>query len=112
MGYRKLGRRRGHRQAMLKNALISLFRHERIRTTEAKAKELKRLADEMITLAKRGDLHARRQAAVMVPDKEVLKKLFDTLGPRYTDRSGGYTHIYKLGPRQGDAASMAILELA
>ena len=112
MGNRKLGRLGGHRQAMLKNALVSLFRVERIQTTEARAKELRRLADEMITLAKRGDLNARRQAAVMVPDKEVLRKLFDTLGPRYKDRNGGYTHIYKLGPRQGDAAPMAILELA
>ncbi|HKM39244.1 MAG TPA: 50S ribosomal protein L17 [bacterium] len=112
MGYRKLGRLRGHRQAMLKNALVSLFRSERIQTTEARAKELRRLADEMITLAKRGDLHARRQAAIMIPDKEVLQKLFDTLGPRYHDRDGGYTQIYKLGPRQGDAAPMAILKLA
>ena len=112
MGYRKLGRLRGHRQAMLRNALVSFFRYERIQTTEAKAKELGRLADELITLAKRGDLHARRQSAVLVPDKEVLKKLFDTVGPRYNDRSGGYTRIYKLGPRQGDAAPMAILELA
>ena len=112
MGYRKLGRLRGHRQAMLRNALVSFFRYERIQTTDAKAKELGRLADELITLAKRGDLHARRQAAVLVPDKEVLKKLFDTVGPRYNDRSGGYTRIYKLGPRQGDAAPMAILELA
>ena len=112
MGYRKLGRLRGHRPAMLRNAQVSFFSYERIQTTEAEAKQLGRLADELITLAKRGDLHARRQAAVLVPDKEVLKKLFDTVGPRYNDRSGGYTRIYKLGPRQGDAAPMAILELA
>lgn len=112
MGYRKLGRLKGHRQAMLKNALVSFFRYERIETTEAKAKELRRLAEGLITLAKRGDLHARRQAAVLVPDQEVLKKLFDQVGPRYADRTGGYTRIYKLGPRQGDAAPMAILELA
>lgn len=73
MGYRKLGRLKGHRQAMLRNALVSFFRYERIQTTEAKAKELRRQAEELITLAKRGDLHARRQAAVLLPDKEVLK---------------------------------------
>ncbi|MDK2924556.1 MAG: large subunit ribosomal protein [Bacillota bacterium] len=112
MGYRKLGRLSGHRQAMLRNALISFFRYERIQTTEAKAKELRRLAEGLVTLAKRGDLHARRQAARLLPDKEVLKKLFDTVGPRYKERAGGYTRIYKLGPRQGDAAPMAILELA
>lgn len=112
MGYRKLGRLKGHRQAMLRNALVSFLRYERIETTEAKAKELRRLAEGLITLAKRGDLHARRQAAVLVPDQEVLKKLFDQVGPRYADRAGGYTRIYKLGPRQGDAAPMAILELA
>ena len=112
MGYRKLGRLKGHRQALLKNALVSFFQYERIETTEAKAKELKRLADKLITLAKRGDLHARRQAAVLVPDGQVLSSLFEKIGPRYADRAGGYTRIYKLGPRQGDAAPMAILELA
>jgi len=111
MGYRKLGRLSSHREAMLRNLLVSFFRYEKMQTTESKAKELKRLAENLITLAKRGDLHARRQAAVMVQDAEVLKKLFDTVGPRFAERSGGYTRIYKLGPRQGDAAPMAILEL-
>lgn len=89
----------------------SLFRHERVRTTEAKAKELRPFAERLITLARRGDLHARRRAARQIRDKEALKKLFDTLGPRYAERPGGYTRILKLGRRKGDGAEMAIVQL-
>ncbi len=90
---------------------MSLFRHERITTTTAKAKELRPYAERLISLAKRGDLHARRQAARRVADREVLGKLFDEIGPRYEGRPGGYTRILKLGNRKGDAADMALIEL-
>jgi large subunit ribosomal protein L17 len=96
---------------MLDNMVISLFKHERIKTTEPKSKELRRTAEKLITLAKRGDLHARRLAAKRVRDKEILQKLFDDIGPRYTDRNGGYTRIIKLGTRFGDGAPMATIEL-
>jgi large subunit ribosomal protein L17 len=96
---------------MLSNMATSLFRHERIRTTEAKAKELRPFAERLITLARRGDVHARRQAARSIRDKEALKRLFDTLGPRYAERAGGYTRMLKLGRRQGDGADMAIVQL-
>jgi large subunit ribosomal protein L17 len=96
---------------MLSNMATSLFRHERIRTTEAKAKELRPYAERLITLARRGDLHARRQAARRIHDKEALKKLFETLGPRYSERPGGYTRILKLGRRRGDGAEMAVVQL-
>lgn len=96
---------------MLSNMATSLFRHERIRTTEAKAKELRPYAERLITLARRGDVHARRQAARRIRDKEALKKLFDTIGPRYAARPGGYTRILKLGRRKGDGAEMAIVQL-
>jgi large subunit ribosomal protein L17 len=89
----------------------SLFWHERIQTTSAKAKELRPFAERLITLARRGDLHARRQAARSISDKEALKKLFDTLGPRYADRDGGYMRILKLGRRQGDGAEIALVQL-
>ena len=89
----------------------SLFRHERISTTTAKAKELRPYAERLITLAKRGDLHARRLAGRRIADREVLGKLFDDLGPRYTERPGGYTRILKLGTRKGDGADMALIEL-
>lgn len=89
----------------------SLFRHEEIKTTTAKAKELRPYAERLITLARRGDLHARRQAARTVHDKEVLKKLFEILGPRYADRDGGYTRILKLGQRKGDGAQVALVKL-
>lgn len=112
MSYRKLGRDASARKALFRSMLTSFFKYERIETTEAKAKELSSLADEMITLAKRGDLHARRQAAAKLQgDKEVLRKLFDTIAPKYNERQGGYTRILKLGPRRGDAAPMAIIEL-
>ncbi len=96
---------------MLSNMATSLFRHERVRTTTAKAKELRPFAERLITLARRGDLHARRQAARTVHDKEVLKKLFDTLGPRFADRDGGYMRILKLGQRKGDGAQVALVQL-
>ncbi len=89
----------------------SLFRHERIETTTAKAKELRPFAERLITLARRGDLHARRQAARHVADREVLGKLFSEIGPRFEDRPGGYTRVLKLGHRKGDAAEMALIEL-
>ncbi|MCL6581281.1 MAG: 50S ribosomal protein L17 [Firmicutes bacterium] len=111
MGYRKLGVNTGHRKAMLRNLVSSLIKEERIQTTESRAKEVKRLADKMVTLAKRGDLHARRQAARYLTDEDVLKKLFDVIGPRYADRAGGYTRIVRTGNRKGDAAPMALLEL-
>lgn len=108
---RKLGRRSDHRRAMFKNLVTSFFKYGKITTTEIKAKEIKSLAEKMITLAKDGSLHSRRQAARVIREKEVLKRLFNEIGPRYRDRSGGYTRISKLGPRRGDAAPMAILEL-
>ncbi len=96
---------------MLSNMATSLFRHERIRTTTAKAKELRPFAERLITLARRGDLHARRQAARTIRDKEALQKLFDTLGPRYADRGGGYVRVLKIGPREGDGAEIALVQL-
>jgi len=108
---RKLNRTASHRRAMLRNMATSLFEHERIETTQAKAKELRPYAERLITLAKRGDLHARRLAAAKVRDRAVVGKLFDEIGPRYQDRPGGYTRILKLGARKGDAADMALIEL-
>jgi large subunit ribosomal protein L17 len=97
---------------LLRNLLTSLFHYEKIVTTEAKAKELRKLADKVITLAKRGDLHARRQAAEVIQDEDVLKKLFDSIGSRYKDRNGGYTRLTKLEYRMGDGAPLAAIELA
>lgn len=111
MAYRKLGRDTGARKALLRSNLTALFTHERIETTEAKAKETSSLADKMITLAKRGDLHARRQVLSWIVDEEVTKKLFETIAPKFAERQGGYTRIFKLEPRRGDAAPMVILEL-
>lgn len=96
---------------MLSNMATSLFRHERIKTTTAKAKELRPFAERLITLARRGDLHARRQAARTIRDKEALQKLFDTLGPRYADRNGGYLRVLKIGQREGDGAEIALVQL-
>jgi large subunit ribosomal protein L17 len=107
----KLGRVTAHRWALFRNLLVALFRHERIMTTEAKAKAVRGLADQMITLAKRESLHARRQVLSMVPDPAVVKKLFDTIAARYADRNGGYTRILKAGTRRGDAAPVVLLEL-
>jgi len=108
---KRLGRTTSHREAMLRNMVTSLLEHERIVTTAPKAKEVRRLADQMITLAKRGDLHARRQALAVIRSKKVVAKLFDELKDDYLDRNGGYTRIIKTGNRVGDAASMAIIEL-
>lgn len=108
---RELGRTRSHKRAMLRNMATSLFVHERIRTTEAKARELRPVAERLITLAKRGDLHSRRQARRYIADRDVLQKLFDQIGPRFQDRPGGYTRILKLGARQGDGAELALIEL-
>jgi large subunit ribosomal protein L17 len=107
----KLGRLTQHRWAMFRNLLVALFRHERITTTETKAKAVRGLAEHMVTLAKRENLHARRQVLSMVPDGEVVGTLFDTIAARFSDRSGGYTRIIKLGPRPGDNAPMVLLEL-
>jgi large subunit ribosomal protein L17 len=108
---RKLGRTSSHRKAMFRNMVTSLFEHERIVTTEKKAKELRPIAEKMITLAKRGDLHARRQALSYIQSKDVVAKLFDEIQGQFADRQGGYTRIIKTGIRQGDAAPMAIIEL-
>ena len=107
----KLGRLTQHRWALFRNLLVALFRHERITTTEAKAKAVRGLAEQMVTLAKRENLHARRQALGMVPDAAVVGTLFDTIAARFSGRNGGYTRIIKLGPRPGDNAPMVLLEL-
>ncbi|HWW60430.1 MAG TPA: 50S ribosomal protein L17 [Thermoanaerobaculia bacterium] len=107
---RKLGRTSSHRLAMFRNQLASLIDKERIITTLPKAKELRPLIEKLITLGKTDSVHARRQAERSVPDDTLVAKLFDTLGPRFADRPGGYTRIVKLGPRRGDASEMAILE--
>ncbi len=115
MQHRRLGRRfsrdSAHRQAMFSNLAASLIRHEQIVTTLAKAKDLKRVMDKYVTLAKRGDLNSRRLAAARMGDEAMVKKLFDTLGPRYKDRSGGYTRVLKAGYRYGDSAPVAVIEL-
>ncbi len=111
MAYRKLGRDSSARKALFRSMLTSFFQHEKIETTVTKAKEMSGLAAKMITLAKRGDLHARRQALAVLMSEDVVKKLFDEIAPKYKDRQGGYTRVYKLGPRRGDAAEMAIIEL-
>jgi large subunit ribosomal protein L17 len=108
---RKLSRTASHRRATMRNMATNLFKHGRIETTTAKAKELRPYAERLITLAKRGDLHARRLAARRIQDSEVLRHLFADIGPKYTERPGGYTRILKLGHRQGDAADMALIEL-
>jgi large subunit ribosomal protein L17 len=108
---RRLDRTTEHRTAMFRNLVTSLFRHERIVTTTPKAKEIKRFADKFITLAKQGTAHARRQANRDVRDVEVLNKLFETLGPRFKARNGGYTRLIKVGRRAGDAAEMSVIEL-
>ncbi len=111
MSYRKLGRNSGARKAMFRSLLSSFFKHERIETTEARAKELRKFAEKVITLAKRGDLSARRQAINLVADVEVVHKVFEEIPEKYSERAGGYTRIYKLAPRRGDAAPMVIIEL-
>jgi large subunit ribosomal protein L17 len=107
----RLGGSPAHERLMLANLATSLFKHGRITTTEVKAKRLRPLAEQLITKAKRGDLHARRRVLTVVRDKDVVYSLFDEIAPRYADRNGGYTRIVKTGPRKGDAAPMAIIEL-
>lgn len=107
---RKLGRTTSHRIAMLRNMVTSMLKYEKIVTTDIKAKELRRVADKMITLGKRGDLHARRQALSFVRDPEMVGKLFSELSARFKDRAGGYTRIIKTGYRKGDSAPMAVIE--
>ncbi len=108
---KRLGRTASHRKALFRNMVTSLLQHERIRTTDAKAKELRGLAERMITLGKRGDLHARRQALSVIRSKEIASKVFGELAERYRERPGGYTRVIKLGHRQGDAAAVSIIEL-
>lgn len=118
-GYRKLGRTSAQRKHMLRDLATDLIVNERIQTTETRAKELRRVVEKLITLGKRGDLHARRQAAKVVrtvvaneeTGQDALQKLFSDIAPRYAERNGGYTRILKVGPRQGDNAPMAIIEL-
>jgi len=107
---KKLGRSSSHRQAMLRNMVTSLIRAEKITTTDAKAKVLKSLADRMVTLGKRGDLHARRQALSFIRDRAMVLKLFDELSPRFRERPGGYTRIVKMGYRHGDNAPVSVIE--
>jgi large subunit ribosomal protein L17 len=108
---RKLGRTTAHRKALLRNLATALLEHERIITTEPKAKELRRVADKLVTLGKRGNLHARRQALQVVQSNAVVQKLFNEIAPRFSGRQGGYTRILRLGYRPGDAAAMAVIEL-
>lgn len=111
MGYRRLGLRSDHRRALLRNAATSLLQVEKINTTEDRAKEIRRIAERMITLGKRGDLHARRQALSYLTSDAVVHKLFTELSQRYSDRQGGYTRLIKTGFRRGDGAPMVIIEL-
>ena len=108
---RKLGRTSSHRSAMFRNMLTSLFEHERIETTDAKSKELRKLAEKMITLGKKGDLHSRRQVLRVIHSKKVAKNLFDVIAPRFQARNGGYARIYKVGRRRGDNAPLSVIEL-
>ena len=110
-GGRALSRSRSHRAALVRNQVTDLLRHEAIVTTEAKAKSIRPVAERMITLGKRGDLHSRRQAGAVLTDRKVLRTLFDEIAPRFAERNGGYTRIIKLGPRRGDGARMAHIEL-
>ncbi|MBT1073362.1 50S ribosomal protein L17 [Pelotalea chapellei] len=108
---RRLGRKTSHREAMFRNMVTSLLSHEKITTTDAKAKEIRSVAEKMITLGKRGDLHSMRLAASYIREKSVVTKLFSTIAPRYKERAGGYTRIIKLGIRQGDTAPVSMIEL-
>ncbi|OGO77823.1 MAG: 50S ribosomal protein L17 [Clostridiales bacterium GWB2_37_7] len=110
-GYRKLGRTSDQRRAMLRNLVTSFLEHGKILTTGTRAKETQSIAEKMITLGKRGDLHARRQALAYITKEDVVKKLFDEIAPKYKERNGGYTRIMKVGPRRGDAVEVVVLEL-
>jgi large subunit ribosomal protein L17 len=107
----KLNRTSSHRKAMFRNMVTSLFKHDKIKTTEPKAKGLRSIADKMVTLAKRGDLHARRQALSVIREKDVVYTLFNDVSEKFSSRQGGYTRIIKLGPRKGDVAPMVQIEL-
>jgi len=107
---RKLNRSSSHRKALLRNLMLSLIRHERIRTTDAKAKELRRYADRMVTLGKQGDLSARRMVFGLIESRDAVKKLFDVIAPRFKERAGGYTRVIKFRVRIGDAAPVSIVE--
>jgi len=111
MSYRKLGRRTNHRRAMLRNLATSFLQYGRMETTETRAKEVQRISEKLITLGKRGDLHARRQVLSYLFDEDVVTKLFTEIAPKYKNRDGGYTRIMKTDVRRGDAAPQAILEL-
>ncbi len=111
MGQAKLGRTSSHRRALLRHLATQVIGHGQVTTTEAKAKAVQPLVDKMISLGKRGDLHARRQAAAYLTDKAVVTKLFDEIAPKYAERNGGYTRVVKIGPRRGDAAPMAVIAL-
>ncbi|MDI6717130.1 MAG: 50S ribosomal protein L17 [Actinomycetota bacterium] len=108
---RKIGTSASHRKAILEGLARQLMTYERVQTTEAKAKELRPMVEKVITLGKKGDLHSRRQALAILRDRDTVHKLFAEIGPRYAERDGGYTRILKLGPRQGDAAPMVLIEL-
>lgn len=110
-GYRKLGRPTDQRKAMLRNLVTSFLKHGKIETTETRAKEARSLAEKMITLAKRGDLHAKRQLLAYVTEEAVVQDLCEKVAPKYAERNGGYTRMYKVGPRRGDGAEIVILEL-
>jgi large subunit ribosomal protein L17 len=110
-GYRKLGRPTDQRKAMLRNLVTSFLKYGKIETTEAKAKETRSIAEKMITIAKKGDLNARRQVLAYVTEEAVVQDLFDNIAPKYIDKNGGYTRMYKLGQRRGDGAEVVILEL-
>jgi len=111
VSYRRLGLRSDHRRSVLRNSVTSLLKEGKISTTETRAKEIKRLTEKMITLGKRGDLHARRQAAAYIMSDEVIQKLFSDIAARYEERNGGYTRLIKTGYRKGDGAPMVLIEL-
>ncbi|MEG0377845.1 MAG: 50S ribosomal protein L17 [Eubacterium sp.] len=110
-GYRKLGRPSDQRRALLRNLTTSLLEHGKLETTVTRAKEVKRMTDKMVTLGKKGDLHARRQALAYITKEDVVTNLFESIAPKYEERQGGYTRIYRIGPRRGDAAEMVVIEL-
>jgi large subunit ribosomal protein L17 len=107
---KRLGGSASHQKVMLANLARSLIEHERLETTQTRAKEMQPLVEKLVSLAKRGDLHARRNALAIIQDRDIIHKLFDEIGPRYSERDGGYSRIVKTGPRKGDAAPMAIIE--
>ncbi len=108
---KRIGSSTSHRSAILRNIAIELFKHERVKTTELRAKEVRSIVDKVITLAKKDDLHSRRKIRSIIDDKEIMVKLFSEMVERYNDRDGGYTRIYKIGPRQGDNAPLVLIEL-